>query len=224
MVRLKLTDTVRRLAWQEIHPAAQIPAKATFSVKTRTQESVKKVPQSLAGADKNSGQMLPELLLQGIAWVDRSSFQILRMRTDLLALKIQFGEVQPGFSEALAGLQTLVTFSEVQSPEVANCMWMPSEVDVHAQIGEAFGLPDAGYELYFDRWLRNVHHYTDYQPYRGPMSNNAEPEQSARRNDTEAHPYLEEPLKQLVKRIPDLKGIRPSADQQAPTRRLRSKD
>jgi hypothetical protein len=101
---------------------------------------------------------------------------------------------------------------------------MPSEVDVHAQIGEAFGLPDAGYELYFDRWLRNVQHYTDYQPYRGPMSNNAEPEQSARRNDTEAHPYLEEPLKQLVKRIPDLKGIRPSADQQAPTRRLRSKD
>ena len=61
---------------------------------------------------------------------------------------------------------------------------MPSEVDVHAQIGEAFGLPDAGYELYTDRWLRNVHHYTDYQPYRGPMSNNAEPEQSARRNDT----------------------------------------
>jgi hypothetical protein len=47
------------------------------------------------------------------------------------------------------------------------------------------------------------------------MSNNAEPEQSARRNDTEAHPYPEEPLKQLVKRIPDLKGIRPSADQQA---------
>jgi hypothetical protein len=113
-----LTDTVRRLAWQEIHPAAQIPAKATFSVKIRTQESVKKVPQSLAWADKNSGQMLPELLLQGIAWVDRSSFQILRMRTDLLAPKIQFGEVQPGFSEALAGLQTLVTFSEVQSPEV----------------------------------------------------------------------------------------------------------
>jgi hypothetical protein len=92
---------------------------------------------------------------------------------------------------------------------------MPSEVDVHARIGEAFGLPDAGYELYFDRWLRNVQHYTDYQPYRGPMSNNAEPEQSARRNDTEAHPYPEEPLKQLVKRIPDLKGIRPSADQQA---------
>jgi hypothetical protein len=92
------------------------------------------------------------------------------MRTDLLAPKIQLGEVQPGFSEALAGLQTLVTFSEVQSPEVANSMWMPSEVDVHAQIAEAFGLPDAGYELYFDRWLRNVHHYTDYQPYRGPMS------------------------------------------------------
>jgi hypothetical protein len=62
--------------------------------------------------------MLPELLLQGIAWVDRSSFQILRMRTDLLAPKIQFGEVQPGFSGALAGVQTLVTFCEVQSPEV----------------------------------------------------------------------------------------------------------
>ena len=54
------------------------------------------------------------------------------------------------------------------------------------------------------------------------MSNNAELEQRARRNDTEAHPYLEEPLKQLVKRIPDLKGIRPSADQQALSMILRN--
>jgi hypothetical protein len=83
------------------------------------------------------------------------------MRTDLLAPKIQFGAVQPGFSEELAGLQTLVTFSEMQSPEVANSTWMPSEVDVHAQIAEAFGLPDAGYELYTDRCLRNVRHHRD---------------------------------------------------------------
>lgn len=35
------------------------------------------------------------------------------------------------------------------------------------------------------------------------------------REDEEAHPYLEEPVKQLIKRIPDLMGIRPAADQQA---------
>ena len=35
------------------------------------------------------------------------------------------------------------------------------------------------------------------------------------REDEKAHPYLEEPLKQLIKRIPDLRGIRPAADQQA---------
>jgi hypothetical protein len=126
--------------------------------------------------------------------------------------------VRGSSARILGGARGTANASDLQRGAVAggaNSIWMPSEVDVHAQIGEAFGLPDAGYELYFDRWLRNVQHYTDYQPYRGPMSNNAEPEQSARRNDTEAHPYPEEPLKQLVKRIPDLKGIRPSADQQA---------
>ena len=33
--------------------------------------------------------------------------------------------------------------------------------------------------------------------------------------DANAHSYLDEPLKNLVKRIPELKGVRPAADQQA---------
>jgi hypothetical protein len=31
--------------------------------------------------------------------------------------------------------------------------------------------------------------------------------------DTQVHPYLEEPLDQLAKRIPELRGISPAADQ-----------
>ena len=42
----------------------------------------------------------------------------------------------------------------------------------------------------------------------------ARTERSAQKEDEKAHPYLEEPLKQLIKRIPELRGIRPAADQQ----------
>src|SRR6516162_11428972 len=40
-------------------------------------------------------------------------------------------------------------------------------------------------------------------------------EESGQENDAAEHPYLEDSLKQLVKRIPELKAIRPAAEQQA---------
>ena len=59
-----------------------------------------------------------------------------------------------------------MTFSEVQSPEVPNSLWMPDEADVHATIENHFWDPVSGYELYVDWWFTNAHRFSDYQPYR----------------------------------------------------------
>jgi hypothetical protein len=83
------------------------------------------------------------ILDQGIAWVDKSTFQIIRLRTDLLAAHNDIG---------LAQQTTEVTFSEVRIPDVATPLWLPSEANVYAKFqGHVF---------------RNEHHYTNYERFR----------------------------------------------------------
>jgi VWFA-related protein len=84
-----------------------------------------------------------DMLTQGILWVDKDSFQILRMRSDLLA---------PYKEIALDRLTTDVSFGEVRLREVPNPLWLPSDVAVYIEIGG---------ERY-----RNLHHYTNYRLYR----------------------------------------------------------
>jgi len=84
-----------------------------------------------------------DLLTQGILWVDKNSFQIIRMRSDLLA---------PNKEIQLGRATTDVTFGAVQLPDVPNPLWLPSDVDVYMEIrGQKF---------------HNVHHYTNYRRYR----------------------------------------------------------
>jgi hypothetical protein len=80
---------------------------------------------------------------QGILWVDKSNFQILHMRSDLLAPNGEIG---------LDQLTTEVTFGEVRLQEVPNPLWLPSDADVYIEIG--------------GQKYRNMHHYKDYQRYR----------------------------------------------------------
>ena len=90
--------------------------------------------------------------LQGITWIDQESFQILRMRTDLL---------EPLFPNALPQShdqtrddeQTTETiFAETRLLDVANPLWLPSEVNVHIRFnGIGF---------------HNKHRYTNYQRFR----------------------------------------------------------
>ena len=83
------------------------------------------------------------ILDQGIAWVDKSTFQIVRLRTDLLAAHSDIG---------LAQQTTEVTFGEVQIPDVATPLWLPSEANVYAKFqGHVF---------------RNEHRYTNYERFR----------------------------------------------------------
>jgi len=92
-------------------------------------------------------------LVQGVAWVDKSNFQIIRMRTDLLA---------PIQEIALDTQTTEVTFSKMDLREVAGPLWLPSEVKVH----QIFKQVDAKRGKTSQREYRNDHHYTDYQRFR----------------------------------------------------------
>jgi VWFA-related protein len=84
-----------------------------------------------------------DMLTQGILWVDKNGFQIVRMRSDLLA---SHHEIQ------LDQLTTEVTFGEVQLQDVQNSLWLPRDVDVYIEIDK--------------QRFRNLHHYTDYRRYR----------------------------------------------------------
>ncbi|HKN24387.1 MAG TPA: hypothetical protein VJX72_06030, partial [Candidatus Acidoferrum sp.] len=154
---------------------AQNPWEATFKYKMR----------------KPDGSAL-FVLMQGIAWVDKSNFQILRMRTDILPSGIPLEE-HAGKDK----LQTVVTFGEIQPEGAPSSMWLPTEAHVHEEIGAVF---------------QNVHHFSDYRRYQGPEGYTAS---FGQKNEAEAHPYLEASPKELVKRVPELKGIRLAADQHA---------
>ena len=80
---------------------------------------------------------------QGILWVDKSNFQILRMRSDLLA---------PNNEIRLDQLTTDVTLAEARLQDVPNPLWLPSEADVYIEIG--------------GQKYRNMHRYQDYRRYR----------------------------------------------------------
>jgi hypothetical protein len=115
---------------------AQKPGKATLFV-TMTERGGERV----------------HMLVQGIIWVDKSNLQIIRMRTDLLAPRLEIG---------LEQLSTVVTLNKVQLLEVATPLWLPREVRVYLKFRELDSEDGRSYELGF----RNEHHYADYRRYR----------------------------------------------------------
>jgi len=136
-------STFRYLGDEKIGPQdtyvvgfAQQPGKATLSVRMRGR----------SGSPVN-------MLVQGIAWIDKSNFQIVRMRTDLLAPRKDVGLNQQ---------TTDVTFNKIQLVDVAKPLWLPSSVKVYVEFTTHNGDVDEFFELSY----RNEHRYTDYQRYR----------------------------------------------------------
>jgi hypothetical protein len=84
-----------------------------------------------------------DLLVQGIAWVDQDSSQIVRIRTDLLAPHPEIGLEQQ---------TTEVSFEEIHLLDVPEPLWLPSSVRVDAR--------------FQGKNLRNDHRYTNYRRYR----------------------------------------------------------
>jgi len=90
------------------------------------------------------------MLVQGIAWVDKASFQILRMRTDLLASQPEVG---------LDEETTKVKFSEVHLLDGGVPLWLPREVSVHLKLANFLDRTS-------DETFQNRHRYKNYRRYR----------------------------------------------------------
>jgi hypothetical protein len=83
-----------------------------------------------------------EMLTQGILWIDKKNFQILRELTDLLT---------PNAELRLSQSTTDVTFSQFQRQNTPAPLWLPNDVAVFLEInGEKY---------------RNLHHYSNYRRY-----------------------------------------------------------
>jgi len=84
-----------------------------------------------------------QMLVQGVAWVDKSNFQIIKIQTDLLAPRPEVG---------LDRQTTEVILSEVLLRGIASPLWLPKVVKVDIRF----------YGLNF----RNEHQYANYRQYR----------------------------------------------------------
>jgi tetratricopeptide (TPR) repeat protein len=80
------------------------------------------------------------ILVQGVAWIDPASFQIVRLRTDLLA---------PQPKIRLRRQTTEISFRKVSFKEVATSVWLPQEVGVTVDLR--------------GRVFHNVHRYSDFR-------------------------------------------------------------
>jgi hypothetical protein len=80
------------------------------------------------------------VLTQGLAWVDPDTFQILRMRTELL---------KPAPEVRLSAQTTDVSYGPVTFKSRNQTLWLPRDVSVTVH--------------WNGRVYRNLHHYSDYQ-------------------------------------------------------------
>jgi len=91
-----------------------------------------------------SNSLLPptQLLYQGMVWIDPKSYQILRMRMDLL---------EPMPEVMLYRQTTEISFTEVRFGATGQAFWVPQEVVVSMEFG--------------GRRYRNRHRYSDHQVF-----------------------------------------------------------
>ena len=97
------------------------------------------VPEAVSGRYILYDKPIP-LIVQGVAWIDSASFEVVRMHTDLLA---------PLAFAGLSRLTTEVVFREFSFRKGALICWLPQVVDVMAD--------------FYGRTYRNRHTYSDYQ-------------------------------------------------------------
>ena len=96
------------------------------------------------------GKTSVPLLLQGVAWIDGSGYQILQMRTDLLA-------PQPG--AALKRVTTVALYEAIKFQDRPPAFWLPQEVEVTLDQGNyiyANRHRYSGYELFKVEILQDV--------------------------------------------------------------------
>jgi hypothetical protein len=90
-----------------------------------------------------NGEKMAAVMLQGVAWIDPTTYQIIRMRTDLL-------EPRPDIH--LERQSTEIRFAEVHIKPLPGAFWLPDKVVVNVSF---FG------EIY-----RNTHRYSHFQLFK----------------------------------------------------------
>jgi hypothetical protein len=99
---------------------------------------------------------------QGVAWIDKVSFQILQLRTDLLASQPESG---------LDQLTTRIIYNPIRFADLPGPLWLPREVNVYIKFNNLSGTQEAGSPgdlapRITDLAFRNIHRYTNYMRYR----------------------------------------------------------
>ena len=89
-----------------------------------------------------SGDVMVTTFTQGLAWVDAQTYQILRLRTDLL---------KPLLEVKLEKQTTEINYAEVHFKGIENGFWLPKEVNV-----------TVGWD---GKSLRNQHEYSGFQVF-----------------------------------------------------------
>jgi hypothetical protein len=90
------------------------------------------------------GSLMEAVLVQGIAWIGKDNFQILRIRTDLLEPLVKVG---------VTTQSTDVRFSEFRLEGIPSPLWLPETVTVNlATVNH--------------NHLRNLHRYSNYRRFR----------------------------------------------------------
>jgi|HubBroStandDraft_2_1064218.scaffolds.fasta_scaffold18974_3 hypothetical protein len=190
----------------------QIDSQDTYVMAFAQKPGVATLGVTLDKSEGTNSHRQATMLLQGIAWVDASTFQIIRLRTDLLA---------PRRDMNLNSLTTTITFSAVQLLDVAKPLWLPNDAQSVVQFGEKDSAGSGDGELIY----RNEHRYTKYQSFRvaakmiPDLANSAPPgyvlpaeEQTDRRYYAHARAYVDEPLEEISKEIPEIKKVLPATE------------
>ncbi len=110
------------------------------------------IPAAVAVVFKlSSGESIP-VILQGIAWIDAETYQIVRIRTDLLA---------PQTENGLHRETTVVQLHQVTFRDSSAVLWLPREVEVTVQFRDVL--------------LHNRHRYSDYQLFKVDTEQRVQP-------------------------------------------------
>lgn len=80
------------------------------------------------------------MLVQGLAWIDESSFHILKLETWLLASRSDIG---------LESENTTVNYSSILPMGMKDVLWLPHEVTVQVH--------------YHNVFIRNTHRYSGFK-------------------------------------------------------------
>jgi hypothetical protein len=148
------------LAWMRFHPSRRLESKFRYLGRQKVEGRAVDV---VAFAQTPGRVEFPAqirlksatvpVLSQGVAWIDKSDFRILRLRTDLLA---------PLPEAQIRKLTTTVDFSEVRIPHSTLRLWLPRKavVEWETMPSNPLQLGQTSDSHYIER-----HSYTNYHIY-----------------------------------------------------------